>query len=137
MNDSFGWRGDSDKIGSSATTWALSSSLCSPPQSVQGDPVSYLKYSLERFLTCLQRYWGQMSSLVKSLTDSITSITALLLLLSLSVFIAALLGIQLFSGKFPTGSRSNFDGMVASTLTVFQVIIQFYISSFSPSFFRF
>ena len=86
---------------------------------------------------CLQRYWGQMSSLVKSLTDSITSITALLLLLSLSVFIAALLGIQLFSGKFPTGSRSNFDGMVASTLTVFQVTIQSNIASFSPSFFRF
>ena len=62
-----------------------------------------------------------MSSLVKSLADSITSITALLVLLSLSVFIAALLGIQLFSGKFPSGSRSNFDGMVASTLTVFQV----------------
>ena len=72
---------------------------------------------------CLFRYWGQMSSLVKSLADSITSITALLVLLSLSVFIAALLGIQLFSGKFPSGSRSNFDGMVASTLTVFQVKI--------------
>ena len=69
------------------------------------------------------RYWGQMSSLVKSLADSITSITALLVLLSLSVFIAALLGIQLFSGKFPSSSRSNFDGMVASTLTVFQVKI--------------
>ena len=72
---------------------------------------------------CLFRYWGQMSSLVKSLADSITSITALLVLLSLSVFIAALLGIQLFSGKFPSSSRSNFDGMVASTLTVFQVKI--------------
>ena len=70
------------------------------------------------------RYWGQMSSLVKSLANSITSITALLVLLSLSVFIAALLGIQLFSGKFPSSSRSNFDGMVASTLTVFQVNIQ-------------
>ena len=65
-----------------------------------------------------------MSSLVKSLADSITSITALLVLLSLSVFIAALLGIQLFSGKFPSSSRSNFDGMVASTLTVFQVNIE-------------
>ena len=75
-----------------------------------------------------------MSSLVKSLTDSITSITALLLLLSLSVFIAALLGIQLFSGKFPSSSRSNFDGMVASTLTVFQVTIQLNIQPFSSSF---
>ena len=64
-----------------------------------------------------------MSRLVKSLTDSITSITALLVLLSLSVFIAALLGIQLFRGKFPSSSRSNFDGMVASILTVFQVTI--------------
>ena len=59
-----------------------------------------------------------MSSLVKSLADSITSITALLVLLSLSVFIAALLGIQLFSGKFPSSSRSNFDGMVAITITI-------------------
>ena len=45
LKDSIGCQGDFDKIGSSTTTWALSSSLCSPSQSVQGDKVSYLKCS--------------------------------------------------------------------------------------------
>ena len=62
-----------------------------------------------------------MGNLVKSLVNSIASIAALLVLLMLSIFIAALLGMQIFGGKFDPDSRSNFNGIVPSTVTVFQV----------------
>ena len=67
------------------------------------------------------RYWDSMGNLVKSLVNSIASIAALLVLLMLSIFIAALLGMQIFGGKFDSDSRSNFNGIVPSTVTVFQV----------------
>ena len=67
------------------------------------------------------RYWDSMGNLVKSLVNSIASIAALLVLLMLSIFIAALLGMQIFGGKFDPDSRSNFNGIVPSTVTVFQV----------------
>ena len=67
------------------------------------------------------RYWDSMGNLVKSLVNSIASIAALLVLLMLSIFIAALLGMQIFGGKFDSESRSNFNGIVPSTVTVFQV----------------
>jgi hypothetical protein len=52
------------------------------------------------------------------------SIASLLLLLFLFIVIFALLGMQLFGGKFnfPDGKpRSNFDTFYQSLLTVFQV----------------
>ena len=67
------------------------------------------------------RYWDSMGNLVKSLVNSIASIAALLVLLMLSIFIAALLGMQIFGGRFDPDSRSNFNGIVPSTVTVFQV----------------
>merc|ERR1719264_1957782 len=68
------------------------------------------------------RYWDSMGNLVKSLVNSIASIAALLVLLMLSIFIAALLGMQIFGGKFDSESRSNFNGIVPSTVTVFQIL---------------
>ena len=63
-----------------------------------------------------------MSLLVNSLLGSMSSINSLLLLLLLFISIFALLGAQLFGGKFLTASsRSNFDTFVNSFLTVFQV----------------
>ena len=67
------------------------------------------------------RYWGSMGNLVKSLVNSIASINALLVLLMLFIFIFALLGMQIFGGKFETESRSTFNGFYQSTFTVFQV----------------
>ena len=70
---------------------------------------------------CYLRYWGSMGNLVKSLVNSIASINALLVLLMLFIFIFALLGMQIFGGKFDTESRSKFDGFYQSFFTVFQV----------------
>ena len=63
-----------------------------------------------------------MSLLVNSLIGSMSSINSLLLLLLLFISIFALLGAQLFGGKFLSrSSRSNFDTFVNSFLTAFQV----------------
>ena len=63
-----------------------------------------------------------MGNLVKSLVNSIASINALLVLLVLFIFIFALLGMQIFGGRFQNeDSRSTFNSFSQSCLTVFQV----------------
>jgi len=69
------------------------------------------------------KYWKAMGNLVKSLVDSISSIVALLVLLVLFIFIFALLGMQLFGGKFgPEASRATFDDFFQACFTVFQIL---------------
>ncbi|XP_064631937.1 muscle calcium channel subunit alpha-1-like isoform X8 [Lineus longissimus] len=71
------------------------------------------------------RYWGSLRNLVASLLNSMKSIVSLLLLLFLFIVIFALLGMQLFGGKFNFESekpRSNFDTFYQSLLTVFQIL---------------
>jgi len=77
---------------------------------------------------CVLRYWTSLRNLVASLLNSMRSIVSLLLLLFLFIVIFALLGMQLFGGKFNFNAlvdkpRSNFDSFWQSLLTVFQVII--------------
>ena len=72
------------------------------------------------------RYWNSLRNLVASLLNSMRSIASLLLLLFLFIVIFALLGMQLFGGKFNFDDtkempRSNFDTFWQSLLTVFQV----------------
>ena len=65
-----------------------------------------------------------MGNLVKSLVNSIASINALLVLLILFIFIFALLGMQIFGGRFTDDaeeSRGTFNNFGQSCLTVFQV----------------
>lgn len=84
----------------------------------------YLVGMLSLFVTALYcvRYWSSMGNLVKSLVNSIASINALLVLLVLFIFIFALLGMQIFGGRFQNEeSRSTFNNFVQSCLTVFQV----------------
>ena len=74
----------------------------------------------------LCRYWTSLRNLVASLLNSMRSIVSLLLLLFLFIVIFALLGMQLFGGKFNFNPlvdkpRSNFDSFWQSLLTVFQV----------------
>lgn len=74
----------------------------------------------------LSRYWRSLSNLVASLLNSIQSIASLLLLLFLFIVIFALLGMQVFGGKFNFNPsldkpRHNFDSFWQSLLTVFQV----------------
>ena len=71
----------------------------------------------------ITKYWTNLRNLVIALMNAISSILSLLLLLTLFVFIFALLGMQLFGGSFnfPDGRpTSNFDTIVPSLLTVFQ-----------------
>ncbi|KAL9888468.1 muscle calcium channel subunit alpha-1 isoform X1 [Glossina fuscipes] len=74
------------------------------------------------------KYWRSLSNLVASLLNSIQSIASLLLLLFLFIVIFALLGMQLFGGKFTTINktedkpRSNFETFLNSLLTVFQIL---------------
>ncbi|CAG7828197.1 unnamed protein product, partial [Allacma fusca] len=71
------------------------------------------------------KYWRSLSNLVASLLNSIQSIASLLLLLFLFIVIFALLGMQVFGGKFnfdrsQDKPRQNFDSFWQSLLTVFQ-----------------
>ncbi|XP_055690016.1 muscle calcium channel subunit alpha-1 isoform X4 [Lutzomyia longipalpis] len=73
------------------------------------------------------KYWRALSNLVASLLNSIQSIASLLLLLFLFIVIFALLGMQVFGGKFNFDNtvdkpRSNFDSFWQSLLTVFQIL---------------
>ena len=70
------------------------------------------------------RYWSSLRNLVASLLNSMRSIASLLLLLFLFIVIFALLGMQLFGGRFnfpEEKPRSNFDSFYNALLTVFQV----------------
>ncbi|XP_033213450.1 voltage-dependent calcium channel type D subunit alpha-1-like [Belonocnema kinseyi] len=73
------------------------------------------------------KYWRSLSNLVASLLNSIQSIASLLLLLFLFIVIFALLGMQVFGGKFNFNPmedkpRQNFDCFWQSLLTVFQIL---------------
>ncbi|KAM8715266.1 hypothetical protein ACLKA7_002335 [Drosophila subpalustris] len=72
------------------------------------------------------KYWRSLSNLVASLLNSIQSIASLLLLLFLFIVIFALLGMQVFGGKFNYNDeekvRTNFDCFWQSMLTVFQIM---------------
>ncbi|XP_076303607.1 ca[2+]-channel protein alpha[[1]] subunit D isoform X4 [Lasioglossum baleicum] len=73
------------------------------------------------------KYWRSLSNLVASLLNSIQSIASLLLLLFLFIVIFALLGMQVFGGKFNFSElqdkpRHNFDSFWQSLLTVFQML---------------
>ncbi|CAM9958434.1 unnamed protein product [Lampetra planeri] len=72
------------------------------------------------------KYWRSLSNLVASLLNSMRSIASLLLLLFLTIIIFALLGMQLFGGRFRfarnSNVRSNFDNFPQALITVFQVL---------------
>nr|XP_047135702.1 voltage-dependent R-type calcium channel subunit alpha-1E isoform X2 [Hydra vulgaris] len=72
------------------------------------------------------KYWSRLRNLVASFMNAVNSILSLLFLLLLYILINALLGMQLFGGKFDTftrdKSRANFDSFPDSLLAVFQVI---------------
>ncbi|XP_066566462.1 voltage-dependent L-type calcium channel subunit alpha-1D [Amia ocellicauda] len=72
------------------------------------------------------RHWTALSNLVASLLNSMKSIASLLLLLFLFIIIFALLGMQLFGGKFnfdeTQTKRSTFDTFPQALLTVFQIL---------------
>lgn len=75
------------------------------------------------------RYWTALRNLVASLLNSMKSIVSLLLLLFLFIVIFALLGMQMFGGKFDRifeveeKPRNNFDSFWGALITVFQVMI--------------
>uniref|UniRef100_A0A3P8WTG2 Voltage-dependent L-type calcium channel subunit alpha n=1 Tax=Cynoglossus semilaevis TaxID=244447 RepID=A0A3P8WTG2_CYNSE len=72
------------------------------------------------------RHWTALSNLVASLLNSMKSIASLLLLLFLFLIIFALLGMQLFGGKFnfdeTQTKRSTFDSFTQALLTCFQIL---------------
>ena len=72
------------------------------------------------------KYWTSLRNLVASLINSMRAIASLLLLLFLFIVIFALLGMQVFGGKFnfPDTAKpeANFDSFWQSLLTVFQIL---------------
>nr|XP_042903627.1 voltage-dependent calcium channel type D subunit alpha-1 isoform X3 [Parasteatoda tepidariorum] len=73
------------------------------------------------------KYWTSLCNLVASLINSVRSIASLLLLLFLFIVIFALLGMQVFGGRFSykpleEKPRHNFDTFVQALLTVFQIL---------------
>uniref|UniRef100_A0A5F8GXW0 Voltage-dependent L-type calcium channel subunit alpha n=1 Tax=Monodelphis domestica TaxID=13616 RepID=A0A5F8GXW0_MONDO len=74
----------------------------------------------------ITKYWTSLSNLVASLLNSIRSIASLLLLLFLFIIIFALLGMQLFGGKYDFEDtevrRSTFDNFPQALISVFQIL---------------
>lgn len=73
------------------------------------------------------KYWTSLRNLVSSLLNSLRSIMSLLLLLFLFIVIFALLGMQVFGGRFNFNPqhpkpRANFDTFIQALLTVFQIL---------------
>ncbi|NWS77411.1 CAC1S protein, partial [Crotophaga sulcirostris] len=98
---------------------------------VQLDTLSPLGISVLRCIRLLRifkitRYWTSLSNLVASLLNSVRSIASLLLLLFLFIIVFALLGMQLFGGKFDFEDmevrRSTFDNFPQALISVFQIL---------------
>ncbi|CAI5456021.1 unnamed protein product [Caenorhabditis angaria] len=73
----------------------------------------------------LTSYWVSLRNLVRSLMNSMRSIISLLFLLFLFILIFALLGMQLFGGKFNFPSMhpyTHFDTFPVALITVFQIL---------------
>ncbi|CAI5777478.1 voltage-dependent L-type calcium channel subunit alpha-1S isoform X1 [Podarcis lilfordi] len=74
----------------------------------------------------ITKYWTSLNNLVASLLNSVRSIISLLTLLFLFMTIFALLGMQLFGGRFDFDDtvirRSTFDNFPQALITVFQVL---------------
>uniref|UniRef100_A0A8B9LNR7 Voltage-dependent calcium channel type A subunit alpha-1 n=1 Tax=Astyanax mexicanus TaxID=7994 RepID=A0A8B9LNR7_ASTMX len=70
------------------------------------------------------RYWTSLRNLVVSLMSSMKSIISLLFLLFLFIVVFALLGMQLFGGRFifKDYTPANFDTFPAAIMTVFQIL---------------
>uniref|UniRef100_A0A8C9QCV0 Voltage-dependent L-type calcium channel subunit alpha n=1 Tax=Spermophilus dauricus TaxID=99837 RepID=A0A8C9QCV0_SPEDA len=96
---------------------------------VESGAMSPLGISVLRCIRLLRifkitKYWTSLSNLVASLLNSIRSIASLLLLLFLFIIIFALLGMQLFGGRYDFEDtevrRSNFDNFPQALISVFQ-----------------
>ena len=61
---------------------------------------------------------------MRNLSNTFHNMFSLLAILFLFTFIFALLGSQIFGGKFPPASRSHFDSPWDAYVTVVQVITQ-------------
>ncbi|KAI1891939.1 hypothetical protein AGOR_G00148870 [Albula goreensis] len=72
----------------------------------------------------ITKYWASLRNLVVSLMNSMKSIISLLFLLFLFIVVFALLGMQLFGGKFTfeDNTPTNFDTFPAAIMTVFQIL---------------
>uniref|UniRef100_A0A665WSY3 Calcium channel, voltage-dependent, R type, alpha 1E subunit b n=1 Tax=Echeneis naucrates TaxID=173247 RepID=A0A665WSY3_ECHNA len=72
----------------------------------------------------ITKYWASLRNLVVSLMSSMKSIISLLFLLFLFIVVFALLGMQLFGGRFifEDYTPTNFDTFPAAIMTVFQIL---------------
>uniref|UniRef100_A0A674F5D3 Calcium voltage-gated channel subunit alpha1 E n=1 Tax=Salmo trutta TaxID=8032 RepID=A0A674F5D3_SALTR len=72
----------------------------------------------------ITKYWASLRNLVVSLMSSMKSIISLLFLIFLFIVVFALLGMQLFGGRFifEDYTPANFDTFPAAIMTVFQIL---------------
>ncbi|KAL4634881.1 voltage-dependent R-type calcium channel subunit alpha-1E isoform X3 [Arapaima gigas] len=72
----------------------------------------------------ITKYWASLRNLVVSLMNSMKSIISLLFLLFLFIVVFALLGMQLFGGRFTFEeyTPTHFDTFPAAIMTVFQIL---------------
>ncbi|XP_030647627.1 voltage-dependent R-type calcium channel subunit alpha-1E [Chanos chanos] len=72
----------------------------------------------------ITKYWASLRNLVVSLMSSMKSIISLLFLLFLFIVVFALLGMQLFGGRFifEEYTPTNFDTFPTAIMTVFQIL---------------
>uniref|UniRef100_A0AAV2L283 Voltage-dependent calcium channel alpha-1 subunit IQ domain-containing protein n=1 Tax=Knipowitschia caucasica TaxID=637954 RepID=A0AAV2L283_KNICA len=72
----------------------------------------------------ITKYWASLRNLVVSLMNSMKSIISLIFLLFLFILVFALLGMQIFGGRFifEDYTPTNFDTFPAAIMTVFQIL---------------
>ena len=64
----------------------------------------------------------ELVHLLKAIISSMASLANLLSFMTLVIIVFAILGMQLFSGKFPPGTRSTFDYFGDSMFTLFKLL---------------
>ncbi len=71
----------------------------------------------------LARSWDSLRLLINSIMHTLASIGPFTVLLSLFIYVAALMGMQFFAGKIPGPPRANFDELHFAIITIFIVLV--------------
>eukprot|EP00760_Papus_ankaliazontas_P025843 PhM_4_TR2892/c0_g1_i1/m.101635 len=83
--------------------------------------VAFRAFRLIRVLR-LARRWSSLQVLLKMLLESFSSVMYLALLVGLFIYIFAILGMQIFGGKFPEDTRPRFASLWESAIACFIVV---------------
>lgn len=88
-----------------------------------GNVVSSLRALRLLRIMKLARSWDSLRLLINSIMHTLTSIGPFTVLLSLFIYVAALMGMQFFAGRIPGPPRAHFDELHSAIITIFIVLV--------------